>query len=55
MAAGLSLAWMNTGNAYLFNALFYVPAALAIFRLNPPAVDRKGREPFSLISILRRR
>src|SRR6266576_2604959 len=26
MAAGLSLAWMNTGKAYLFNALFYVPA-----------------------------
>src|SRR5258705_4690327 len=52
MAAGLSLAWMSTGNAYLCNALFYVPASLAIFRLNLPAIDRKGREPFSLISIL---
>jgi len=52
MAAGLSLAWMNTGNAYLFNALFYVPAAIAIFRLNLPTVDERGREQFSLISIL---
>ena len=52
MAAGLSLAWMSTGNAYLFNALFYVPASLAIFRLNLPAIDDKAREQFSLISIL---
>ncbi len=26
MLGGLSLAWMSTGNAYLFNALFYLPA-----------------------------
>jgi len=52
MAAGLSLAWLSTGNAYLFNALFYFPAALAIFRLNPPAVDERARERFSLVSIL---
>src|SRR5207342_2941763 len=31
MAAGLSLAWMRTGNAYLLNALFYLPALIAIF------------------------
>jgi MFS family permease len=52
MAAGLTLAWMSTGNAYLVNALFYIPAAIAIFRLIPPAIDEKGRERFSLISIL---
>ena len=30
MLGGLSLAWMSTGNAYLFNALFYLPAVYAI-------------------------
>jgi MFS family permease len=52
MAAGLSLAWLSTGNAYLFNALFYIPAAFAIFRLIPPSVDAGSRERFSLVSIL---
>lgn len=52
MLGGLSIAWMSTGNAYLFNALFYIPAAIAIVLLRVPAMDRKSREPFSLGSIL---
>ena len=52
MAAGLTLAALSTGNAYLVNALFYVPAAIAILRLHPPAVDKAAREQFSFVSIL---
>ena len=52
MLGGLSLAWMSTGNAYLFNALFYLPAAFAIVRLKVPAVDKATREKFSLTSFL---
>jgi len=51
MAAGLTLAALSTGNAYLVNALFYVPALIAIMRLHPPAVT-EVRERFSLVSIL---
>lgn len=52
MAAGLSLAWLSTGNAYLVNALFYLPAAAAIFQLRPPPITKDARETFSLSSIL---
>lgn len=52
MLGGLSLAWMSTGNAYLFNALFYLPAAGAILLLAVPAVDKAARERFSLTSFL---
>ena len=52
MLGGLSLAWMSTGNAYLFNALFYLPAAAAIVLLKVPAVDKAAREKFSLVSFL---
>jgi MFS family permease len=52
MLGGLSLAWMSTGNAYLFNALFYLPAAAAIFLLNVPVSDKTGREKFSMASFL---
>ncbi len=52
MLGGLSLAWMSTGNAYLFNALFYLPAAIAIVLLKIPAVDKTAREKFSLVSFL---
>lgn len=51
MLGGLSLAWMSTGNAYLCNALFYVPAALAIIGLKTPAGDPSTREKFSLASL----
>src|SRR6476660_1653805 len=33
MIAGVSLEWMDISNAYLFNALFYLPAAAGIFLL----------------------
>jgi MFS family permease len=52
MLGGLSLAWMSTGNAYLLNALFYLPAAIAIALLNVPLTDRSAREKFSLVSFL---
>src|SRR5262245_37486950 len=51
MLGGLSLAWMSTGNAYLCNALFYIPAAFAIILLKAPTGDRTGRERFSLASL----
>ena len=52
MLAGLSLAWMSTGDAYAFNALFYLPAGAAIVLLQPPPRDEKARGQFSMGSIL---
>lgn len=52
MLAGLSLAWMKTGNAYLFNALFYLPAAMGIILLRTSGAPERTGEPFSFISIL---
>jgi MFS family permease len=52
MLGGLSLAWTSTGNAYLCNALFYVPAAIVIFLLELPPTDKTSREKFSLGSLL---
>jgi len=52
MLGGLSLAWMSTGNAYLFNALFYIPAAVAVILLKTPKRDNTTRENFSLASFL---
>jgi len=52
MLGGLSLAWMSTGHAYLFNALFYIPAAVAVVLLKTPAVDKTGQEKFSVASYL---
>jgi len=52
LLGGLSLAWMSTGNAYLLNALFYLPAAGAIALLAVPAAADTGREEFSLASFL---
>ena len=52
MAAGLTLAALNTGNAYLVNALFYAPAIIAVLQLRPPHIDPAKRESFSLISFL---
>lgn len=51
MLGGLSLAWLPTGCAYLFNALFYLPPALAIMIIQLPAIDPSTREKFSLASI----
>jgi MFS family permease len=52
MLGGLSLAWMSTGDAYLFNALFYIPAATAVVLLKIPASDKTTREKFSMASFL---
>jgi MFS family permease len=52
MFGGLSLAWMSTGNAYLFNSLFYIPAVIAILLLKIPPFGDQIREKFSLASIL---
>jgi MFS family permease len=43
---------MSTGNAYLFNALFYLPALAAIVFLKAPSSDRGGKEEFSWASVL---
>jgi predicted MFS family arabinose efflux permease len=52
MLAGLSLAWMDIGNAYLFNALFYLPAASSIVLIRTPGTPHRDRGTFSLASIL---
>lgn len=52
MLGGLSLAWMSTGNAYLCNALFYIPATVAIILLKAPPTDKTAREKFSVASLL---
>ena len=52
MLGGLSLAWMSTGNAYLFNALFYLPAVFAIVSLTIPASAGPSREKLAFASLL---
>ena len=52
MLGGLSLAWMSTGNAYLFNAFFYIPATIAILLLIAPPLSGDHREKFTLMSML---
>jgi MFS family permease len=52
MLGGLSLAWMSTGDAYLFNAFFYIPAVIAIILLKIPPIADKVPETFSLTSML---
>jgi MFS family permease len=52
MLAGLSLAWMDSGNAYLLNALFYLPAAAGILLLKNSGTAKRSRENFSLHSFL---
>lgn len=52
MLAGLSLAWMDAGNAYLLNALFYVPSAAGIFLLKTSRTHGRVRESLSVRSIL---
>ena len=52
MLGGLSLAWMSTGNAYLFNALFYLPAVIAIVLLTIPVSIEVNREKLALASLL---
>lgn len=51
MLGGLSLAWMSMGNAYLLNAVFYLPATAAILFIKAPPMDKMAREEFSLVSL----
>jgi len=52
MLGGLSLAWMGTGHAYLFNSLFYIPAVIAIVLLKIPPIKGRQPEKFSLTGML---
>jgi predicted MFS family arabinose efflux permease len=52
MVAGLSLAWMSIGNAYLFNALFYFPAAISIVLIQTSGAQEDKKETFSVGSFL---
>jgi predicted MFS family arabinose efflux permease len=48
MIAGVSLEWMDIGNSYLFNALFYLPAAFSIILIQTSGSSDGKREPFSV-------
>jgi MFS family permease len=52
MLGGLSLAWFSIGNAYLLNAVLYLPAAAAVLLLSAPRSKKTRGEKFSLISFL---
>jgi hypothetical protein len=43
---------MSTGHAYLLNAMFYLPAVVAILLLVFPRMEKHGRESFSPASFL---
>jgi MFS family permease len=52
MLAGVALAWVNTGNAYVLNALLYLPAAAAIFLMRSPVAAARATATFSARSVL---
>jgi predicted MFS family arabinose efflux permease len=52
MIAGVTLEWMDAGSAYLANALFYLPAAISIMRIETSGAPDGKREPFSFQSFL---
>jgi MFS family permease len=52
MIAGVSLEWMDIGSAYLFNALFYLPAAISIILIQTSAAPNRKKEAFSVGSFL---
>jgi MFS family permease len=52
MLAGLTLEWMDIGNAYLGNALFYLPAAISVVLMHPPTAQDRGKERFAIRSFL---
>jgi predicted MFS family arabinose efflux permease len=51
MIAGVSLEWMDIGNSYLFNALFYLPAACSIILIQTSGTPDDKKEPFSVGSL----
>jgi predicted MFS family arabinose efflux permease len=52
MIAGVSLEWMDIGNSYFFNALFYLPAATSIILIHTSGAPDGKKEPFSVGSFL---
>jgi predicted MFS family arabinose efflux permease len=52
MIAGVSLEWMDVGNSYLFNALFYLPAAFSILLIQASGAPDGKKEDFSIGSFL---
>jgi predicted MFS family arabinose efflux permease len=52
MIAGVSLKWMAIGTAYLFNSLFYFPAAISIFLIKTSGAPDGKKDPFSFGSFL---
>jgi predicted MFS family arabinose efflux permease len=48
MIAGVSLEWMDIGNSYLFNALFYLPAAFSIILIQTSGAPDGQKDPFSV-------
>jgi predicted MFS family arabinose efflux permease len=48
MIAGVSLEWMDIGYSYLFNALFYLPAACSIIFIQTSGAPDGKKEPFSV-------
>ncbi len=52
MIAGVSLAWMGIGNSYLFNALFYLPAACSIVLIRTSGAPDGNKETFAVGSFL---
>jgi predicted MFS family arabinose efflux permease len=46
------LEWVSTGNAYLFNAGFYIPALIAIMLLIVPPIAGRNQEKFSFAGLL---
>src|SRR4026208_1681479 len=45
---GISIEWMDIGNSYLFNALFYLPAAASIILIHTSGAPDSKKEPFSI-------
>jgi MFS family permease len=52
MIAGVTLEWMNIGNAYLFNAAFYFPAVISVVLIQTPGSPVGKKERFSIRSFL---
>ncbi len=52
MIAGITLEWLDIGNAYLSNAVFYLPAAISIVLIHTPGSPEGKKEDFSIRSFL---
>ncbi len=52
MLAGVILEWLDIGNAYLLNAVLYLPAAVSILLIRTSGAPDSKRETFSFVSIL---